>query len=120
MDVALSLYKRNSNLPKSARFYSTRLENKLSCLDLWEEYIVQAENLKASIGERMLSVQFEKLLVNDLKEINRLEVFLEKPFKDLIEKTVDGNRTARFVSEEHKDLREYAAKSPMMKKLGYV
>lgn len=120
MDVAISLYVRNKKRSKDNIFYSKILENKLEGLNLWEKYYNQAESYTPILKKRMLTIRFEKVIMNDSEEISRIEEFLGIALNDKIEKRADSSRTKRYESGAHQDLIEYAKKSILMKRLGYA
>jgi hypothetical protein len=119
MDVALSLYYRNRKTANGDAFRHAALKEKSAGLDLWEKYVAQAFSFEPVLGERMLTVQFEKLVQCDPVEVNRLEKFTGLPLRKRLESTVDQKRTARYLEPEHADLVQYARKNHWMNKLGY-
>jgi hypothetical protein len=120
MDVAISLFVRNRRVDPSNSFYSEVMENKLSGIDIWEQYVAQCESYKAQMGGRMLTIQFEDLIAGNASTIEQLETFLGKKVAGNLKQTADTSRTNRFEAPEHQDLVDYAQQSEWMKKLGYV
>ncbi|HLX70307.1 MAG TPA: sulfotransferase [Verrucomicrobiae bacterium] len=121
MDVALSLWQRNLKLAgtKSPRYEKT-LESKMAGLDLWEKYTAQAFACEPLLGERMLTVQFEKIIACDAEEVGKLERFTGASLRQQIQSTADPSRQSRFADGQHENLISYARKSCWMNKLGYL
>ncbi|HEY9509657.1 MAG TPA: sulfotransferase [Verrucomicrobiae bacterium] len=120
MDVALSLFHRNLKLGKGNKYYETILESKTAGLDLWEKYTAQAFSYEPLLGERMLTVQFEKIIACDRAEIDRLESFTGVPVRRQIETTADQSRKSRYMDSQHEDLVRYARQNGWMERLEYI
>ena len=120
MDVAISLYKRNLNIDYTNKWHSARLENKLEGLKLWEEYAAQAFSFDYQFPGQVLHVCFEKLIAGDEISILKLESFINCKLSSLIKEETDSERTARFISDEHNDLKNFAHQSDWMHKLNYL
>lgn len=119
MDVALSLYNRNRKTDKEGKVRHAALKTKTAGLDLWEKYVAQAFSFESLLGARMLTIQFEKLVSCDKKEVEKLEDFTGLSLRPKIESNADQTRTARYLEDGHEDLILYARKNQWMKKLGY-
>jgi hypothetical protein len=119
MDVALSLHHRNMKTPRADKCRQPALKLKPAGLDLWQQYVAQAFSFESLLGERMLTLQFEKLVSCDEKEVEKLERFTGLELRGRIEAMADQKRTARYLDPEHEDLVRYAGKMEWMKKLGY-
>ncbi len=120
MDVAISLYKRNLKFDFNDKWHSTRMENKLEGLKLWEEYAVQAFGYDYQFPGQVLHVCFEKLISGDEVSILKLESFVQSKLSSLIKDETDSERTSRFISAEHDDLKNFAEQSEWMHKLNYL
>jgi hypothetical protein len=119
MDVALSLHQRNVKLGQENKCYQKILESKTAGLDLWGKYVAQAFSYESLMGDRMLTLQFEKIISCDKEEIEKLETFAGLSIRSQLASTADQTRTARYKEGEHDDLVRYAAQNDWMKKLGY-
>jgi hypothetical protein len=119
LDVALSLHQRNRKLGPENKCYEKSLESKTAGLDLWEKYVAQAFSYESLLADRMLTLQFEKIISCDKEEIEKLETFTGLSVRSKLVSTADQSRTARYKEGEHEDLIRYAAQNQWMKKLGY-
>ncbi len=120
MDVAISLYRRNLNFDCNNKWHSARLENKLEGLKLWEEYAAQAYSCEYLFPGQVLHVCFEKLIAGDEFSIMQLESFIQCKLSTFIKNEIDCERTARFNTDEHRELIEFAHQSKWMHKLNYL
>ena len=120
MDVAISLYKRNLGMDFTNKWYSQRLENKLEGLKLWEEYAAKAFGYDQQFPGQVHHLSFEKLIANDTQTILKLESVVNCELTSLVKSMTDSERTARFNSDEHTDLKEFAQHSEWMHKLNYL
>jgi hypothetical protein len=117
LDVALSLASRS--MKKSGKGYGEALKETTVGFNLWEKYVAQAFSFEPVLGDRMVTVQFEKILVSDENEIQKLEAFVGRPLRSQIGATADRTRTQRYREDEHADLISEARQNYWMNKLGY-
>ena len=117
LDVALSLSNRSKK--KTSNEYAKALKDITAGLGLWDKYVAQAFSFEPLLGDRMVTVQFEKLIVSDENETRRLESFVGRPLGSHIGATADRTRTQRYREDEHGDLISEARQNYWMNKLGY-
>jgi len=117
LDVALSLANRSKK--KSGKGHGAALKETTVGFRLWEKYVAQAFSFEPVLGDRIVTVQFEKLIASDEKEIQKLEAFVGRPLRSRIGDTVDRTRTQRYREEDHADLISEARQNYWMNKLGY-
>jgi sulfotransferase family protein len=124
IDVALSFFLRNSKLRKGNSYYSESLNDKVKAIKLWEKYYHQSESYRKDLGNRFLSLKYEKLVLEDEEEIKKLNTFLFKDFSKYITEHTQSHKANRAdynkISTEHKDLFVFASNSLLMKQLGYI
>jgi hypothetical protein len=116
MDVALSLYQRSLQKDAGGNRHS-QFRDKTAGLALWERYVQQAFSHQARLGDRMVTLQFEKLIAGDGQEIRKLEQFTGLALRERINAMADKGCHSRFVG--HPDLIQLAGKSSWMQRLGY-
>lgn len=120
IDVAISLHKRSIKMDRNHRDYSERTKDIIQCFRLWEEYVNKAFSYAAILERSFLSIRFEKIIEGNMEEIDSLEDFLETDIKEKLFAEVDCTRTKRYKNGEYLELVEFARKSKLMNKLGYL
>ncbi len=120
MDVALSLWTRNKKHHDQGSPFKQELYDKIFGLKLWEQYVAQAAFYEPLLKDRMITLQYEKLVNDDADSVMLLEKFTGKSFREAIQKISERDRTGRYNLPEHQALREAAAQSEWMQKLGYI
>jgi hypothetical protein len=124
VDVAMSFFLRNSKLRKRNSYYSDILNDKEEALRLWELYYHQAESYKSIMGNRFLTIKYEKLVTEDADEIRKLEGFLGKEFKDYIASNTHTGKANKadysMIEKDHPDLFDAATNSDLMRRLNYI
>jgi len=117
LDVALSLSNRSKK--KTSNEYAKPLQDTAAGFDLWQKYVAQSFSFESVLGDRMITVQFEKLIVSDENETQKLEAFVGRPLGSQIGTTADRTRTQRYREDEHADLISEARQNYWMNRLGY-
>jgi hypothetical protein len=117
LDVALSLSIRSKK--KTANEYAETLKDTTAGFVLWEKYVAQAFSFESALGDRMITVQFEKLIASEESEIRKLEAFVGRPLRSQIGATADRTRTQRYREDEHAGLISEARQNYWMNRLGY-
>jgi len=117
LDVALSLSIRSKK--KTANEYAETLKDTTAGFVLWEKYVAQAFSFESLLGDRMITVQFEKLIASEESEIRKLEAFVGRPLRSQIGATADRTRTQRYREDEHAGLISEARQNYWMNRLGY-
>ncbi len=124
IDVAMSLFLRNSKLKKKNSYYSDSLNDKVEALKLWEKYYIQAESYREILGDRFITLKYEELVLENKNEIQRLESFFERDFGNYIAENTHSSKANKAdysrIESEHKDLYDFATQSTLMNELGYI
>lgn len=113
VDVANSLYNRNQ---KEGEVHDERLDDVAFGFKLWEQYISQAFSYNELLKDRIIHVQYEKLMNHDKQEISRLERFTKTKLHSIITEMAE-QRVANTIDSSLEDL---ASTNHWMQKLGYV
>ena len=117
ISVAENLYQRNSEIQSQSGFFSKDLEDKRYGFKLWEKYVEAAESYRHKLRDNFLGVCFEKIILGDLEEIQRLEEYLDLKLMPIIKKKANRGKALSISDLKTKD---FSDEKGFLKKFGYI
>jgi hypothetical protein len=120
IDTSLSLYERNMMLQPKTKWHSSKLSTLTSCFQLWEEYVIQAQQWQSRLGDRYLQVKYEDLIDHKQELIAAIKSFCGVNISESLKLIADKERGKKNMEAETEELKSLAASNKTFLQLGYV
>jgi hypothetical protein len=100
--------------PKTGEFVRVRCDSLDGGLSLWEEYIAEARNHVAALGERSLEIKYEDVLANPVEALRVVSQFCGLEVSDASIQDVASlvRRERAYAFQDNSELQAFAARVP--------